>query len=134
MAFGLEVVSPVEISLNSPRVKYFDAEASREGIQLHNVLIEEVRDEVSRKVLQQQARTAAYFNKKVKVKKFLVGDLVLRESVASQPAITGKFKAPWEGPYQVTDVVAPGTYRLSTLDGSPLKNSWNAIHLKKFYQ
>ncbi|XP_074374626.1 uncharacterized protein LOC141715037 [Apium graveolens] len=134
MAFGLEAVSPVEISLNSPRVENFDAEASREGIQLHNVLIEEVRDEASRRVLQQQARTAVYFNKKVKVKKFLVGDLVLRESAASQPAITGKFKAPWEGPYQVTGVVAPGTHRFSTLDGTPLKNAWNAIHLKKFYQ
>ncbi|XP_074352202.1 uncharacterized protein LOC141691376 [Apium graveolens] len=94
MAFGLEAVSPVEICLNSPRVEYFDAEAWREGIQLHNVLIKEVRDEASRRVLQQQARTAAYFNKKVKVKQFLVGDLVLRESAASQPAITGKFKAP----------------------------------------
>ncbi|XP_074346591.1 uncharacterized protein LOC141685386 [Apium graveolens] len=68
MAFGLEAVSPVEVSLNSPRVEYFDHEASREGIQLHNVLMEEVRDEASMRVLQQQARTTAYFNKKVKVK------------------------------------------------------------------
>ncbi|XP_074336760.1 uncharacterized protein LOC141673931 [Apium graveolens] len=101
MAFGLEAVSPVEVSLNSPRVEYFDSEASQEGIQLHNVLMEEIRDEAAMRVLQQQARTSAYFNKKVKVKQFLVGDLVLRESAASQPAITGKFKAPWEGPYQV---------------------------------
>ncbi|XP_074377708.1 uncharacterized protein LOC141719230 [Apium graveolens] len=88
MAFGLEAVSPVEVSLNSPRVEYFDVEASQEGIQLHNVLMEEVRDEASKRVLQQQARTTSYFNKKVKVKQFLVGDLVLRESAASQPAIT----------------------------------------------
>ncbi|XP_074337346.1 uncharacterized protein LOC141674539 [Apium graveolens] len=134
MALGLETVSPIEVSLNSPRVEYFDAEASREGIQLHNILMEEVRDEASKRVLQQQARTTAYFNKKVKVKQFLVGDLVLRESAASQPTITGKFKTPWKGPYQVTGVIAPGTYRLSTLDGTPIKNAWNAIHLKKFYQ
>ncbi|XP_074354290.1 uncharacterized protein LOC141693170 [Apium graveolens] len=134
MAFGLEAVSPVEVSLNSPRAEYFDAEASQEGIQLHNVLMEEIRDEAFKRVLQQQARTASYFNKKVKVKQFLVGDLVLRESATSQPTIKGKFKAPWEGPYQVTKVVAPGTYRLSTLDGTPIKNAWNAIHLKKFYQ
>ncbi|XP_074374281.1 uncharacterized protein LOC141714675 [Apium graveolens] len=133
MAFGLEAVSPVEVSLNSPRVEYFDAEASHEGIQLHNVLMEEIRDEASKRVLQQQARTSSYFNKKVKVKQFLVGDLVLRESATSQPSITGKLKAPWEGPYQVTEVVTPGTYRLLTLDGTPIKNAWNAIHLKKFY-
>ncbi|XP_074327672.1 uncharacterized protein LOC141665582 [Apium graveolens] len=68
MAFGLEAVSPVEVSLNSSRVEYFDAEASREEIQLHNVLMEEVGDEALKRVLQQQARTTAYFNKKVKVK------------------------------------------------------------------
>ncbi|XP_074373907.1 uncharacterized protein LOC141714277 [Apium graveolens] len=134
MAFGLEAISPVEVSLNSPRVEYFDVEASREGIQLHNVLMKEVRDEASKRVLQQQVRAAANFNKKVKVKQFLVGDLVLRESAASQPTITGKFKALWEGPYQVTGVIAPGTYRVSMLDRIPLKNAWNTIHLKKFYQ
>ncbi|XP_074323773.1 uncharacterized protein LOC141660685 [Apium graveolens] len=123
MAFGLEAVSPIEVFLNSPRVEYFDVEASREGIRLHNVLMEEIRDEASMRVLQQQARTTAYFNKKVKVKQFLVGDLVLRDSAASQPTITGKFKAPWEEPYQVTGVVAPGTYRLSTLEGTPIKNT-----------
>ncbi|XP_074356194.1 uncharacterized protein LOC141695884 [Apium graveolens] len=64
MAFGLEVVSPVEVYLNSPRVEYFDVEVSCEGIQLHNFLMEEVRDEASIKVLQQHARTTAYFNKK----------------------------------------------------------------------
>ncbi|XP_074356188.1 uncharacterized protein LOC141695878 [Apium graveolens] len=64
MAFGLEVVSPVEVYLNSLRVEYFDVEVSREGIQLHNVLMKEVRDEASMKVLQQQARTIAYSTRK----------------------------------------------------------------------
>ncbi|XP_074361146.1 uncharacterized protein LOC141701382 [Apium graveolens] len=134
MAFGLEAILPVEVFVKSAKVEYFDVEASREGIQLHNVLMKEVRDEASKTVLQQQAHTTTYFNKKVKVKQFLVGDLVLRESAASQPTITGKFKAPWEGPYQVTGLIAPGTYRLSMLDGTPIKNAWNAIHLKKYYQ
>ncbi|XP_074373769.1 uncharacterized protein LOC141714106 [Apium graveolens] len=134
MAFVLEAVSPVEVYLNSPKVEFFNAEALKEGIQHHNALMEEVRDKASMRVLQQQARTAAYFNKKVKGKKFMVGDLVLRESAASQPTINGKFKAPWEVPYQLTGLVALRTYRLSMLDGTPIKNVWNAVHLKKFYQ
>ncbi|XP_074374386.1 uncharacterized protein LOC141714786 [Apium graveolens] len=113
MTFGLEAVSPVEVFLNSPRAEHFDSDSSQEGLNLHNILLEEVRDETTAKVLQHQEKTAAYFNKKVKVKKFLVGDLVLRESTASQPTIIGKFKAPWDGPYQVTDIVAPETYRLT---------------------
>ncbi|XP_074374032.1 uncharacterized protein LOC141714410 [Apium graveolens] len=134
MAFGLEAVSPVEFVLNSPRVENFNSNTSQEGLNFHNIFLEEVRDEAAAKVLQHQERTAAYFNKKVKVKRFLIGDLVLRESAASQPTVTGKFKAPWEGPYQVTDIVAPKTYRLAQLDETPVKNTWNGIHLKKFYQ
>ncbi|XP_074360287.1 uncharacterized protein LOC141700404 [Apium graveolens] len=99
MAFGLEAVLPVEVFLNSPMVEYFDPVTSQEGLYLHNILLEEVRDDAVVRVLLQQERTAAYFNKKLKFKKFLVGDLVLRESATSQPTVTGKFKIPWEGPY-----------------------------------
>lgn len=118
----------------SPRIKSFNPEASNQGLRLHNDLIEELKDEAAAKILLQQAKTAAYFNKKVKVKQFLINDLVLRESTTSQPTTSGKFKAPWEGFYRVSKVVAPGTYELSHVDGSPIKNTWNGIHLKKFYQ
>ncbi|XP_074350791.1 uncharacterized protein LOC141690060 [Apium graveolens] len=94
IAYGLEAVSPAEVFLNSPRVEYFDPVSSHDGLQLHNFLMEEVRDEAADRVLLQQTKTTSYFNKKVKVKPFLIGDLVLRESEASQPTLTGKFKAP----------------------------------------
>lgn len=71
--------------------------------------MDEVREEAAAKVLLQQTKTAAYFNKRVKAKHFLVNDLVLRESATSQPTISGKFEAPWEGPYKVSKVVGTGT-------------------------
>ncbi|XP_074323942.1 uncharacterized protein LOC141660858 [Apium graveolens] len=70
----------------------FDPATSQESLPFHNILMEEVRDETTAKVLLQQTKTTAYFNKKVKIRQFLVGDLVLRESAASQPTLTGKFK------------------------------------------
>lgn len=134
MAYGVEAVSPVKISLTSPRVKYFNCEGSMEGLNFHSDLVEDVRDEAVAKTLLQQQKIAAYFNKKIKVRQFLVNDLVLRESATSQPMVTGKFKAHQEGPYKVAKVVSPGIYDLLFLDETPIKNTWNGIHLRKFYQ
>lgn len=133
LAFGVEVVSPVEISLTSPRVETFDPPSSEMGIKFHNDLIEEARDEAGERTILYQRKTATYFNKKVKGRQFLEGDLVLREAASSQPLVTGKLKPSWEGPYKVSIIVSSGTYELANLDGSKVKNTWNEIHLKKFF-
>lgn len=134
MAYEVKAVSPVDVILSSPEVEYFCPEKSSEGLHLYNTLSEEIRDEAAAKIQIQQTKTALYFNKKVKTKQFAVHDLVLRESATSQPSITGKLKAPWEGPYKVSRVIGPGTYELADLDGTPIKNTCNAVHLQKFYQ
>ncbi|XP_074346257.1 uncharacterized protein LOC141685031 [Apium graveolens] len=134
LAYGVDAVLPVEVSLTSPRIEVFDPSLTIEGLRFHNDLLEETREESRLRMIAQQEKTAKYFNKKVKNKRFEVGDLVLRDSAASQPTISGNLKPTWEGPYQVSKVVSAGTYELSHLDGQPIKNAWNDIHLKKFYQ
>nr|XP_017239614.1 PREDICTED: uncharacterized protein K02A2.6-like [Daucus carota subsp. sativus] len=134
MAYGTEAVLPVEISMGLPRVEDFSPEKSEESLRLENDLIEESRDKAQLKVAQYQKKVAQYYNSKVKIRHFVEGDLVLREAAASMPARQNKLSAPWEGPYIVSKVVRPGTYRLNNLNGSPVLNTWNAIHLKKFYQ
>ena len=134
LAYGTEAVLPIEISMNSPRVEDFSQDKSEEGLKLHNDLIEESRDNAQMKVAQYQKRVAQYYNSKVKIRNFVEGDLVLREAASSMPAKQSKLSPPWEGPYVITKVVRPGTYRLSSLNGAQVPNTWNAIHLKKFYQ
>ncbi|XP_074374586.1 uncharacterized protein LOC141714996 [Apium graveolens] len=134
LAYGVDAVLPVEVSLISPRIKVFDPSLTAEGLHFHNDLLEETREESRLRMIAQQENMARYFNKKVKNRRFEVGDLVLRDSAASQPTISGKFKPTWEGTYKVSKVVNVGTYELSYLDGQPVKNAWNGIHLKKFYQ
>ncbi|XP_074365325.1 uncharacterized protein LOC141706461 [Apium graveolens] len=134
LAYGIEAVLPVEISLIFPRLEVFDPSLALEGVRFHNDLLEETREESRLRMIAQQEKTANYFNKKVRSKLFKVGDLVLRDSAASQPTITGKLKPTWEGPYRVSKVVSTGTYELSYLEGQPIKNAWNDIHLKKYYQ
>ncbi|XP_074352689.1 uncharacterized protein LOC141691836 [Apium graveolens] len=134
LAYGVDVVLPIEISLISPMVEIFDPSLAFKGLRFNNGLIEETKEESRLRMIAQQENTAKYFNKKVKNKHFKVGDLFLPDFVASQPTISGILKPTWEGPYRVSKVVSAGTYELSHLDGQPIKNAWNDIHLKKFYQ
>lgn len=133
MAYGTEVVLPVEIGAKTLRIDKFSPQSSEEGLRLNNDLLEETRDATHLKVCQYQDKVANYYNTSVKLREFKIGDLVLREAAASIPSKLHKLSPPWEGPYRVTKVVRPGTYRLETLGNSPIPNTWNAVHLKKFY-
>nr|GMD68188.1 uncharacterized protein LOC109162351 [Ipomoea batatas] len=81
-----------------------------------------------------QQSVKRYYDKRVKVKQFQEGDLVLRDRKASQPNEGGKFAIKWEGLYRIREVIRPGTYRLETMEGREIERNWNAIHLKKFFQ
>jgi hypothetical protein len=43
-----------------------------------------------------------------------------------------KLSSPWEGPFEVTDVTRPTSYRLAYLDGTELPNSWHIDKLRHF--
>ena len=43
-----------------------------------------------------------------------------------------KLSPPWEGPYMVTEVIRPGTYRLEDDNGNVLTNTWNIEQLRHF--
>jgi hypothetical protein len=46
---------------------------------------------------------------------------------------TAQVVTPWEGPFIVSEVTQPGSYRLTQMDGTEVGNSWNIEHLRKFY-
>ena len=79
-------------------------------------------------------KTKEHFSKKSRVKNFQVGDLVLRDTEASDPTNTGKLMPKWEGPYKVKEVLRPGTYKLMNMDESEVPNTWHGLRLRKFYQ
>jgi hypothetical protein len=43
-----------------------------------------------------------------------------------------KLSPPWEGPYNIAEVIRPGTYKLKDSDGNILTNSWNIEQLRHF--
>ena len=52
---------------------------------------------------------------------FNVGDLVLRLILSNKNC--HKLYPPWEGPYVITEVLRPGTYKFKTIDGEVFTNA-----------
>nr|GEU96881.1 reverse transcriptase domain-containing protein [Tanacetum cinerariifolium] len=52
---------------------------------------------------------------------------------ASHAAAGGKLGPKWEGPYEVTDVLGNGAYKLRSMDGTMLPRTWNVANLKRCY-
>ena len=64
---------------------------------------------------------ARYYNRKVKVKRFNTGDLVLRKvSQVTKDPSQGKLRPTWEGPYKVIHHSKEGSYYLKSLNGQEL--------------
>ena len=59
-----------------------------------------------------------------------VGDLILWRTQSTKEKY--KLSPPWEGPYTVTEVIRPGTYRLEDNNGNALTNTWNIEQLRHF--
>jgi hypothetical protein len=72
-----------------------------------------------------------FHNRSVHARSFMIGNLVLRSIPKSDRL--HKLAPQWEGPYVVSQVIEPGTYRLEEADGTPLPNAWNVERLRKFY-
>ena len=78
---------------------------------------------------------AEYYNKRVKLRRLSIGDLVLHNvTTATRDPAQGKLGPTWEGPYQVVHYSMQGSYHLETLDGKRLPRPWNIEHLKKYHQ
>ena len=77
---------------------------------------------------------AQYYDSGIRKRSFQPGDMVLRELATSMLTKQGKLMPNWEGPYTVIEVIWPVTYKLAGPDGSPIKNTWHASRLRKYYQ
>ncbi|XP_074346601.1 uncharacterized protein LOC141685397 [Apium graveolens] len=134
MAYGTEALVPVEVGLESYRTEVYNMETNNFGLRANVDLLEEEREAAHQKNMKYLLKTAQHNDSNIKKRSFGVGDLVLREMVALIPTKQGKLQPNWEGPYKVTEVVHPGTYKLETLSGEAIKNTWHASRLRKFYQ
>ena len=135
LAFGTEGVALVEVGLKSPRIELASVEQNQEALRLNLDLLDEKREQVLRCAEGYQRKTVRYYNQKVKPKSYKPGNLVLKKLLPGRKNQThGKLGPYKEGPYIVSRVVRSGNYELQTEEGKILSHSWNAEHVKHFYQ
>ena len=135
LAFGAEVVAPVEVRLKSLRVEFANVEHNEKILRLNLDLLEEKRDQILRRIEDYRRKITKYYKKRVRPRSFKPGDLVLKKLLPARKDLThGKIGLNWEGPYVISLIVRPGNYELQTKEGKTLPHSWNAEHLKRFYQ
>ena len=135
LAFGTEVVAPVEVGLKSPRVEFTNTEHNEEILRLNLDLLEEKHEQALKLAEDYHRKTEKYYDRRVRPRSFRHGDLVLKKLLLARKDPThGKLGPNWEGPYVVSRIVRPGNYELQTEEGKTLPHSWNAEHLRRFYQ
>ena len=135
LAFGTEAVDPVEVGLKSPRIELASTEHNEEVLRLNLDLLEEKREQVLKRMEDYHRKTARYYDQRVKPRSYKSGDLILKKLLPTRKDPADRKLGPnWEGPYIVSCIIRPSNYELRTEEGKALPQSWNAEHLKRFYQ
>ncbi|XP_055830860.1 uncharacterized protein LOC129899885 [Solanum dulcamara] len=80
-----------------------------------------------------QHRMAKAFNKKIRLRQFKSGQLVLKRIFPHQDEAKGKFAPNWQGPYVVHIVLTGGALILAEMDGKIWPKAINSDAVKKYY-
>ena len=84
LAFGTEAVAPVEVGLKSQRIEFASAEHNKEVLRLNLDLLEEKREQVLKRIEDYHIKTARYYDRRVRLKSYKLGDLVRKKTSASK--------------------------------------------------
>ncbi|XP_056176523.1 uncharacterized protein LOC130140629 [Syzygium oleosum] len=139
LTYGQEAMLPVEITVQSLRVKLQGGMSKEEYDELMYGNIDELGESrviALEKLIAQKNRVAKAYNKHVKEKRFDIGDLVWKTvlPVGLKNEKFGKWSPNWEGPYLVTQVLNGNAYHLMDIDGfGEMPRSINGKYLKKYY-
>ncbi|GJT20114.1 hypothetical protein Tco_0878820 [Tanacetum coccineum] len=115
------------------RTAAVDTVHNDEELWLNSDLLEEKRERTTICEAKAKMKMRKYYNARVCGVAFRPGDFVYHSNDASHAAAGGKLGPKWEGPYEVTEALGDGAYKLRTMDGTDLPRTWNIANLKKCY-
>ncbi|KAI3678474.1 hypothetical protein L6452_37768 [Arctium lappa] len=132
LVYGCEVVLPIEVRL--PTSRHTSVEHNLVDLSYDLDALKELREAALIRMASQKQTIERHFNKNVQAKNFQEGNYVLRRVFQNtQEPNAGKLSTKWEGPYQISNVVGKGAYKIQTLDGRDIPRSWNAVHLMRYF-
>jgi hypothetical protein len=129
LVYGSEAILPADVMWDSPAVEHYDEGVSEDSRQVDIDGLEEAR--CAALVLSARYLEGTLPRSQRQGSSFNVSDLVLRRIQNTEGL--HKLSSPWEGPFIVAKVTGPGSYRLQTLEGEDVNNSWNVDQLYRFY-
>ncbi|XP_024178094.1 protein NYNRIN-like [Rosa chinensis] len=130
MAFGSEVVLPIETQIQSPRIEYFDTGTNSEGLQLDADLLKERRDVAHMHNLANKQRIARYYDAKVQSQTLKLGDWVMKQ-VYPEPR---GLDLSWTSPYEIVEEVGPATFYIRDMNAVVSRHPWNTQRLFYYYK
>ena len=134
MAYGAEVVIPLETGFQMTRTSSFNPKDNDEQLTRSLNLIEKKRENAMVQLAYYQQKLKQGYDANVKLKPLTPSDLVLHKVVgtAKNPA-WGKLGPNWDGPYRITFQTSIGAYFLEDLDEHVVPRSWNVNNLERYY-
>ena len=106
LMLGREVTQPADIMFK-PDLAAYAGEAPAEYVTKLRETLANVHDITREHLHVAQNRQKRTYDQRVHYTKFSVGDIVYRLNKASKVKSSNKLKAPWEGPFIVTQIMSP---------------------------
>nr|GEW54611.1 reverse transcriptase domain-containing protein [Tanacetum cinerariifolium] len=116
LTYGTKAVIPAEIGMPTLRTAKVNVDKNNEALGISLDHLEQKRELAAIQESRSKARTKGYYNARVRNTSFHPGDLVYRNNKASHAEDGGKLEPKWEGPYEVTEALGKGAYKLSLGD------------------
>ncbi|XP_026450904.1 uncharacterized protein LOC113351047 [Papaver somniferum] len=151
LTYGMETVFPTEAILPTTRREAWEKRLNSDLILAKLDDLEENRETALHHMKNYHQRLSREYNKRVKARCFVPGDLVLREIPPYQKGSGGKMESTWEGPYIMKRVVGNEAYELAYCEGKntdaegkiiydeikgkdrKMDHPWNPVYIKKYY-
>jgi hypothetical protein len=131
LVYRSEAILPTDVTFGAPRIQFSEEGEAEQTCRIDLDSLEEQRLTAVMRQARHDQQLRRYHDRNVRETSFNVGDLVLRHIQKTDGM--HKLSAPWEGPFIVTEVICPSTYRLQWGDGQGVPNPWNVEHLRRFY-
>nr|GEU42358.1 reverse transcriptase domain-containing protein [Tanacetum cinerariifolium] len=104
-----------------------------EELRLNLDLLEERRERAAIREAKAKLKMTKYYNVRVRGVTFRPSDFVYRRNDASHVVDGRKIRSKWERPYEVTEALGDGAYKLRSADETVLPRTWNIANLKRCY-